>query len=55
LLDEQFRTIVNQNKFNLLASNPEIMDMLRSLGKEKINKLKNYILDNVIINQFYEV
>ena len=55
LLDEQFRAIINQNKLNLLASKPGIMNMLKKLGKEKIEEIKNYILDNVAINQFYEV
>ena len=55
LLDEQFRTIINQNKLNLLTSNPEIMNMLRKLWKDKIKEIRDYILDNIVINQFYEV
>lgn len=53
LLDENFRTDVNNKDFRKYASNPELMDVFKTLWKEKLEEIPNYIHDNVVLNKFY--
>jgi len=52
LIDEPFRTAVNQKLFNQLAGNPTLMEILKSLGKNRIEKISGYIKDHVYLNAF---
>jgi type I restriction enzyme R subunit len=53
LIDENFRTIVNQRRFNELAGDPTMVEALQKLGKETyLSKIPEYIKDNVKLNTF---
>ncbi|MDD2871741.1 MAG: DEAD/DEAH box helicase family protein [Candidatus Gracilibacteria bacterium] len=53
LLDESFRTLVNAKNYREFAGNPEIMEIFRTLGKDKLEKIPEFIQDNVVLNKFY--
>jgi len=53
LIDENFRAIINQKRFNELAGDPTMTDILQKLGKETyLTKIPEYIKDNVKLNIF---
>ena len=52
LVDEEFRVAVNKKGFNKFAANPMLMDVLRKLGKDGIERVSGYIADNVPLNVF---
>lgn len=53
LVDENFRTVINQKRFNELAGDPTIIEVLQKLGKEDyLTKIPEYIKDNVRLNAF---
>lgn len=53
LVNEDFRTTVNNRSYRNYAGNPEITAMFKSLGKEHLESIPSYIHDNVPLNQFY--
>jgi len=53
LIDENFRVIINQKRFNELAGDPTMIEILQKLGKETyLTKIPEYIKDNVKLNVF---
>ena len=53
LIDENFRTVINQKRFNELAGDPTMTEALQKLGKETyLTKIPEYIKDNVKLNAF---
>jgi len=53
LIDENFRTVINQKRFNELAGDPTMTEALQKLGKETyLTKIPEYIKDNVKLNTF---
>lgn len=52
LIDEPFRTAVNHKLFYQMAGNPTLMEILKSLGKSRIEKISGYIKDHVYLNAF---
>jgi type I restriction enzyme R subunit len=53
LIDENFRAIINQKRFNELAGDPTMIEVLQKLGKETyLTKIPEYIKDNVKLNVF---
>jgi len=53
LIDENFRAIINQKRFNELAGDPTITEALQKLGRETyLTKIPEYIKDNVKLNSF---
>ena len=52
LTDEDFRLVINQKKFNQLAGNPPLMEILTLLGRERIERISGYIKDHVVLNAF---
>jgi len=53
LIDENFRAIINQKRFNELAGDPTMTEALQKLGKETyLTKIPEYIKDNVKLNAF---
>ncbi|MCL4377471.1 MAG: DEAD/DEAH box helicase family protein [Actinobacteria bacterium] len=52
LLEENFRTKINQKEFRQFADNPEILEILKKLGQEKLKNISEYIKDNINLNQF---
>lgn len=53
LVDEQFRSSVNAKEYREFASDPEITEIFRVLGKERLEQIPDYIQDNVVLNKFY--
>jgi len=53
LLDETFRTNVNNKEYWKYGSNPEMNNMFMTLWKEKLEEIPSYIHDNVSLNKFY--
>jgi type I restriction enzyme, R subunit len=53
LIDENFRAVINQKRFNELAGDPTMTEVLQKLGKETyLTKIPEYIKDNVKLNVF---
>jgi len=53
LIDENFRAVINQKRFNELAGDPTMTETLRKLGRETyLTKIPEYIKDNVKLNSF---
>jgi type I restriction enzyme R subunit len=52
LLEEDFRTKINQREYRQFASNPEILEILKKLGQQKLKNISEYIKDNINLNQF---
>ena len=53
LIDEDFRSVINQKRFNELAGDPTMIEILQKLGKETyLTKIPEYIKDNVTLNAF---
>jgi len=52
LIDENFRTAVNQKRFNEYAGNPAMLEVFQKLGKNRISQIPEYIKDNVKLNIF---
>jgi type I restriction enzyme, R subunit len=52
LIDENFRTAVNQKRFNEYAGNPTMLEVFQKLGKDRISQIPEYIKDNVKLNTF---
>lgn len=52
LMNEDFRTKINQKEYRYYASNPEIFEIFKKLGKEKLEDIPEYIKDNISLNQF---
>lgn len=52
LIDEDFRTLINQKRYGELAGDPLMTRMLQKLGRERIQEIPEYIKDNVQLNQF---
>jgi len=53
LIDEDFRSVINQKRFNELAGDPTMIEILQKLGKETyLTKIPEYIKDNVKLNVF---
>ncbi len=53
LIDENFRAVINQKRFNELAGDPTITEALQKLGRETyLTKIPEYIKDNVKLNVF---
>ena len=52
LLEEDFRTRINQKEYRQFASNPEILEILKKLGQNKLKNISEYIKDNINLNQF---
>lgn len=53
LIDENFRAVINQRRFNELAGDPTMTEALQKLGKETyLTKIPEYIKDNVKLNAF---
>jgi type I restriction enzyme R subunit len=52
LIDENFRTAVNQKRFNEYAGNPVMLEVFQKLGKDRISQIPEYIKDNVKLNTF---
>lgn len=53
LVDEEFRANVNLKNFHLYSSQPEMLNIFKTLGWEHITLLTDYIKDNVNQKQFY--
>jgi type I restriction enzyme R subunit len=53
LVDEEFRGLVNKKQYREYAWNPEITELFRVLGKDKLEQIPDYIHDNVVLNKFY--
>lgn len=52
LIDEDFRTAINEKQMGRLASDPTKMEIIRTLGKELIISIPEYITGNVPVAQF---
>jgi len=52
LIDENFRIMVNQKRFNEYAGNPTMLEVFQKLGKDHIFQIPEYIKDNVKLNVF---
>jgi len=53
LIDENFRAVINQKRFNELAGDPTMTETLQKLGRETyLTKIPEYIKDNVKLNSF---
>jgi len=52
LIDEDFRVVVNQKRFNEYAGNPTMLEVFQKLGKDRISQIPEYIKDNVKLNTF---
>ena len=52
LINEDFRLAINQKAFNKFAANPSMMDIFRKLGKKVMDRIADYIIDNVPLNVF---
>jgi len=52
LIDERFRTAINQKEFSQFAANPMMMEVFHKLGRERIDELSSYIKDNISLNIF---
>ena len=52
LLEEDFRTKINQKEYRQFASNPEILEILKKLGQNRLKNISEYIKDNINLNQF---
>ena len=52
IMNEDFRTKINQKEYRYYASNPEIFEIFKKLGKEKLEDIPEYIKDNISLNQF---
>jgi len=52
LIDENFRTAINQKRFNEYAGNPTMLEVFQKLGKDRLSQIPEYIKDNVKLNAF---
>ena len=52
LIEEDFRTKINQKEYRQFASNPEILEILKKLGQNRLKNISEYIKDNINLNQF---
>ncbi|MBU6389532.1 restriction endonuclease subunit R, partial [Patescibacteria group bacterium] len=52
LADEEARAHINKDDYNYFAAAPEEMAIMQTLGKERIDRIKSYVHDNVNLNQF---
>lgn len=53
LVDETFRSNINLKNFHLYSSQPEILHIFKTLGKDAMESLIDYIKDNVNEKQFH--
>lgn len=53
LTDENFRVAINNKNYREYAWNPEVMEIFKTLWKEKLEEIPSYIHDNIILNKFY--
>jgi len=52
LIDDNFRTAINQKRFNEYAGNPTMLEVFQKLGKDQLVQIPEYIKDNVKLNTF---
>jgi type I restriction enzyme R subunit len=52
LLDSDFRNTVDHRRFNEFAANPLMMQIIHRLGPEHLQRITEYIKDNIRLNQF---
>lgn len=50
LVDNDTRYFIDKNEFGKFAANPNMIEVLHLLGKEKIKAISSYIKDNVNLN-----
>ena len=53
LINEMFRANVNERNFRVYSDQPEIYNMFKSLWKDDMDNLVDYIKDNVNQKNFY--
>jgi type I restriction enzyme R subunit len=54
LLDEEARLHINQKDFAWFMTDPEKTHILQALGRERLEKLPDYIKDNVNLNKYIQ-
>lgn len=52
LINEDFRTRINNKDYGYYSSNPEIFEIFKTLGRKKLEDILEYIKDNISLNQF---
>ena len=52
LLEEDFRATINKKEYGQFADNPDILEILKKLGQNRLKNISEYIKDNVNLNKF---